>query len=383
MPTAYNTFAISTLMYVAQLEPVPEYIAAEERVQVLKMFPGPGVWITCEDLWHLAENFGLAKSAQSLECMARAAKLRVACLGCHFGCKDITRRMVLRPNEDNIFSRWQSLNTSIKQTDFLDRAGHWATWYQNSYCKVLVENVRWCKSKNICARSVLNEISLVDSHDEADAMNKIKREFQRNALKAIKMVNPQRPIERIRGKMERWRGVPYGISGLPGHYSISMARRIKLLATLVPPRVHAAVFTTMWNGWCTHRRFQNRRGAGNHCRFKCSLGSEDSLEHYCRCPVVLRVAKHMFHISYPAEMALDLWTLNSSWLDMSHDNLRGLALLVYGTYMSLNTIRHNGISDSTQAFQCIVQYCKLGCGGHSACITFLDTCWSRPMTCIC
>ena len=91
----------------------------------------------------------------------------------------------------------------------------------------------------------------------------------------------------------------------------------------------------------------------------------------------------MFHFSYPAEMALDLWTLNSSWLDTNHDPLRGLALLVYGAYMALNAIRHNGINDSNQAYHCIVQYCKLGCGGHLACIRYMDTCWSRPMTHIC
>ena len=379
---AYNIFALSTLLYVAQLEPIPNHVYELERENILKMFPGAGTWAICEDLWYLRENFGLAKSAQPLVCIARAAKIRIAYLGCHFGCKSVTKSMVLRPGSDNIFSRWKSLQSCMRQTEHFGRLAEWESWYQNSFCKTLVENVRWCNSKNITVNSILDDIGTVDNHGVDEAFCKVKREFQKNALKAIKKVDAPDPVERIRHKMERWRGITYGISGNPGQYSNCMARRIKSLASLVTPRVQAAVFTTMWNGWCTHRRFQQRALASNKCVFKCSQTSEDSLEHYCRCPTVLRVAKHYFHFAYPKELALDLWTLNSYWLDID-DNFRGLALLVYGAYMAFNTIRHNGISDSNQAYQCIMQHCKLGCGGHPACIKFVDSCWSRPMNHIC
>ena len=88
---AYNVFAISTLLYVGQLEIVPRFVLDMERKLVLAMFPGPGAWITPEDAWFLRENFGLAKSAQSLASSARAAKLRVAAAGCHFNSKFVTK----------------------------------------------------------------------------------------------------------------------------------------------------------------------------------------------------------------------------------------------------------------------------------------------------
>ncbi len=49
----YNTFAMSTLLYVAQLMRVPDKAIALERSLVTKMFPGPGHWIEPEDLWFM------------------------------------------------------------------------------------------------------------------------------------------------------------------------------------------------------------------------------------------------------------------------------------------------------------------------------------------
>jgi hypothetical protein len=74
-------YAISTLMYVAQIEPVPEYVAAEERVQVLKMFPGPGTWVIPSDLWFSKENFGMARSAQVPGALSQGCQAQ----GSHFG----------------------------------------------------------------------------------------------------------------------------------------------------------------------------------------------------------------------------------------------------------------------------------------------------------
>ena len=102
------------------------------------------------------------------------------------------------------------------------------------------------------------------------------------------------------------------------------------------------------------------------------------LEHYCRCPAVLRAARHMMHFEYPAELALNIWVLNSYWLD-TDDNMRGLGLLVYGAYMAFNSIRSKGISCMEQAIQCISQHIRQGAMGNDLCLRYLDRCWQKPM----
>jgi hypothetical protein len=242
--------------------------------------------------------------------------------------------------------------------------------------------VHWLKGNNITSFSILNDIGTSSSLDDEDELRKYKKEFQRYALKAIKLSKSPPAIERIRYKVDRWHGMTYGLTGLPGHYSPLIATRLVNLGKLVAPRVHAAVFTTLWNGWCTHRRFQLRQNTSNVCKFKCSLRSEDSLEHYVRCPVVLKVAKHCLHFSYPDEAGINLWMMSSPWLDLEC-NLRGLALLIYGAYMGFNSIRHSSISNEGQAFHCIVQHIKQGAAGHAKSIAHLDSCWQKPISFLC
>ena len=270
----------------------------------------------------------------------------------------------------------------MQRTDHLHRLVCWSQWYKHCYCKVLVESVSWCASKQILPKNLVESIRKNEDEEEGHHVARIKKGFQKLAHQAIKKIGAPDGAQRIRDEMQRWDGTAYGITGLPGLYSNLMVRRIQQVAKVAPPRVQAAVFMTMWNGWCTHRRFQNRSSRSNHCVFKCNDTSEDSLEHYCRCPVVLRAAKHIFHIDYSPGIALDLWTLNSYWLDVD-DNLRGLALLIYGTYNAFNTIRHHGISNSDQAFHYIHQHCKLGCGGDTKCIRYIDSRWNAPVIHVC
>ena len=318
---AYNTFAMSTLLYVAQLEAIPDYVLQEERTQVVKMFPGPGVWVIPEDLWYLKEHFGLAKSAQSLAMVARAAKLRVATLGCHFGCRFVTPHRLRRLCQDNIFSRAHDLQHAMIQTNHLDRISVWGNWFRNNFCKVLVENTHWLKGKGIVAQDLFKQFAADERVWTGDEFERLKKGFQRVAHVAIKNLSAGHPSTRIRAKVERWRDMEWGITGHPGVYSRQIARRLGMLSGLVTPRVQAAVFVTLWNGWCTHRRFQRRLLPSNRCVLGCIGGAEDAIEHYCRCPTILRVARHTLKFSYAVQGALDLWALNNSWLD-DKDNLR-------------------------------------------------------------
>ena len=379
---AYNVFAVSVLSYIAQLEEVPQSVLDAERRCLLRMFPGPGTWIDHEDLWYAHESFGLAKSATPIELMARAAKFRVAMMGCRFSGGRDSIRGIRRQGEDTIYSRWSLLNHAMASSDYLQRVGQWQNWYRHCYCKVLIDNVQWLRGKGISLDTVLQDIVPTSGSDERKDYEKVKRSIQSSVMRALKAVSRPNAVERMRQKTNRWRDVPFGIFGLPGHTSPAMHRRILKLSSLVNPRVHSAVFRTIWNGWCTHRRFQQRLRHTNKCVFMCAGDAEDSLEHYCRCPVTLRVARHMMHICYPAELALDIWVLSSSWLD-TEEVLVAVSLLIYGCFMAFNSIRHGSVSSAEQAYQCIVQHCRQGAMGSNTCTNYLDRCWQRPMKHVC
>ena len=65
--TAYNTFAISVLSYVAQLENPPEQVLELEEKALRKVAPGPGKWTIPSDLWYLQEHFGQTRSFKSVQ----------------------------------------------------------------------------------------------------------------------------------------------------------------------------------------------------------------------------------------------------------------------------------------------------------------------------
>ena len=379
---AYNVFALSTLLYVGQLERIPEDVIAQERKQVCRMFPGPGHWLEPEDAWFMAENFGCAKSPQPLAIIVSAAQLRVASLGCHFSHKHITPARLRRQASDNIFARAESLNLCKQNSDFLGRIVTWNDWYNNNYCQILCDNANLLKTKGIQPGDIYQSIankhfSLWDSDD----MKKIRSQFQKTVVAKLKSVSAPNAQARLRHKVRRWHGIPYGLQGLPANTCGQIHEHLSALSKLVAPRVHSAVFHTIFNGWCTHRRFQRRHSKSNLCVFKCNSSAEDSIEHYCRCEVVRKVAAHTFHMSYNCEHALDLWALSSKALD-NQDHLHSIGLLIYGVYNAFNSIRNGHITNAQQAFYAIVQHCKQGAMGHPRSMTHIDSRWHTAQSVI-
>lgn len=213
---------------------------------------------------------------------------------------------------------------------------------------------------------------------DKNSVKLIQKRLQSFALTKIKAAVLPNAAYRIRKKLDRWHNIPYGVQGLPGHYGPIIARRMKALSKVVPPRVSAAVFRGIWNGWVTHRRFQKRSASSNTCVFLCGGAAEDSIEHYCRCPVVMDVARNIFRMSYPESFALNVWVLNAAWLE-ELGNLTSAALLIYGVYMAQNNCRHKPLHNSRQVYDHIVQHCKQGTAGHGGCMKHLDSLRAKPI----
>ena len=172
--------------------------------------------------------------------------------------------------------------------------------------------------------------------------------------------------ERLRHKLERWH-----LPGLPGPVAEKVLR-------LVPPRVHTAVFSTLWNRWCTGRRFQLRGSCS--CLLGCRSQAEDSIEHYLRCPIVLDVARarlglHMTSTDSWAKLLLatpaGAGTSDVTWLTRC-------ALLLYTVYRATNAARHSNTFAPEEARRALIQAIYEGARGHRNASVCADT-WALDL----
>ena len=98
---------------------------------------------------------------------------------------------------------------------------------------------------------------------------------QRIAKRELRKRNTDSLAVFTRRRLDRWQ-IPL-LRGWRTRRAFEVAQRLN---GMVPPRIIAAIIRTWFNGWCTARRFQRR----DLCIFGCQ--SQDSIEHYCCCPVV-------------------------------------------------------------------------------------------------
>ena len=168
-----------------------------------------------------------------------------------------------------------------------------------------------------------------------DIRLKQKREIQETVALLISKKLCINGPNRIRQKLKRWMdedanrpkdiiSAKFKVPGPPRWVAERLHRNLNNLASLVPPRVSAAVYRVIGNMWCTSRRFQHstsfgdlkrsRVGSsknehGDHCRLGCGTSAKDSIEHYARCSNALKVLHDKLHIDVSAQrgLAFSLW----------------------------------------------------------------------------
>ena len=361
----YNTFALPTLGYISQLETPPEWVLEGAQRSLSRVAKGPGSWATASDLWTLQEAFGLTTSFNNLEWMALAAKVRVVLF------------------DGACSPRRQFLDDVLQLREALARPGRdhsrvaWADWYDRAFLLCLAQaedRVVWLagslESLRLC-RATGNR------HAEADA--NWRRNCQRTVYAFLMADSLRNPWNRIRAKFRRWQ-----LGDAARHASIFGSARertpewqsrraallLKTLGALVPPRVQAAVFSTMWNRWTTARRFQSRAK----CLFGCAGCAQDSIEHYCKCPAVRTVCQRMLRLDAECFCNLHTFILVNPRI-ASMETLTTVALLVYGAYTASNHIRFHGGPPPDSAVEAIMQAVREGAKGHANATKVLRARW--------
>ena len=166
--SAYNTFAITVLSYLAQLEAPPEQVLRAEEWALRKIAPAPGQLITPRDLWYLREGFGQTRSCMSISMMAAAAQLRVA------------RHEQWAQLGLPLAERVSRLNTLFLQPAQVQNRFQWADWYRRSHVLNLHGNQRRLEEMGITSTGIVKDIlgsqavARLDHNDRA----KVKKHFQ-------------------------------------------------------------------------------------------------------------------------------------------------------------------------------------------------------------
>ena len=371
--TAYNTFALSTLTYIAQLERPPIKTLTAEKEGLKKVITGPHAWIEPEDLWRLKECYGQSSSCKSLHHCTMAAQLRVhrwdpSCQHPHY-----------RLNV-------QDLQTALNQPRNDVNRLRWDAWYQRSFSLTLEDNAHHYTKHIGPVEELIHKPARNNNDDQHTQPTNPKQHFQRNAYNKLLQAEPYNPTARNRSKFIRWElqdptkhPAPLNTScrhNTPAWQARRSLANLQLLTKLTPPRVCAAVLSTLWNRWCTHRRYQRRHWSSNRCLLGCGHTAEDAIEHYFHCTVTQNTLQRQLNL--PPQLFANLHSgLLCNANITTTDQLTSIALLTYALYNTINYLRHHPNTPSDQIPDMITQQLREGAKHHPHATTVLDNRWNR------
>ena len=142
-----------------------------------------------------------------------------------------------------------------------------------------------------------------------------------------------------------------------------------------PPRIQAAMFSTMWNRWSTTHRYQQK---ASDCLLGCGFEGGDRIEHYCRCGIVKDLCRKRLNINPDMFANLHSFTLTSPHI-RTRSILCMVGLLNYATYKAVNNIRHRnkGVPCSADVGRdALAQAVREGAMGHQFAIKSLRERWN-------
>ena len=282
---------------------------------------GPGVWATASDLWGPKERCSIGQSFVCLRAKGEAAMLRAY----HF-----------ENWEEPIDICRSNLQTWRDNTTKVDRDFQWNSWYARSFPKTLWDNKYRLEQRGI-SRDFIKR-SFGDRSEREDFEKMFKSRFQAKAYSLIIPGYLGHWGQRIEAKLKRWE-LGWCHRNM---FSDSVAHNLGRLSKLVAPRVAAATWSTIWNRWCTARRFQSSK----HCLLGCGHGA-DSIEHYMGCRFGRQVGAELLGVDGDYEDRKKAM-LMVKWLPCDA-TCAGWAVLDYALYTTTIHLRSKGRTASTES----------------------------------
>ena len=321
--------------------------------------PGPKDWISSTDLVWFQHLTGHPRSLASLQLTSKAAQTRVrvwdsACADHEPDpgtplewCTPYTTTTTTKHNRPNNLTssstfqrRVNHLRQLISSPEELYTRARWKSWFNNSTLLTLDTNLQELRHDIGPIHTLMGQ---PPTQNEQHHWKRVRRNFQHLVYTALHKKHAPDAHSRFAQKLERWK-LHMPTHPLHDHLSTIQRtpnwqvrcahQRLKTLATLTTPRVHAAVYGALWNRWCTLRRFQ-QRGRFRLCG---QPHSEDSIEHNPFCSIVKRLATTRLRLRCDTQVNMHTFTCTNP-LIRSQEELTRAALLIYSTYKALNRQR--------------------------------------------
>ena len=374
----YNTFAVSVLSYVGQLEPPPINIDQEEEQGLRKVAKGPYLWATPADLCRLKEHFGGTRSFKSISAMAWASKVRVATYdkACSGG-------------------RLQDLCAKLRAAmsapgELLTRA-RWAKWFEGAFIFNLNSAVVEFETHIVTRAALIQRhrdhcrTTCAEGGSAAYDWERYRAQFQRTVYEHVLAHRAPDPVHRIRHKLARFElqdsakhALPVALSiksNTPAANATRALRCLRLLGDFVAPRIVSAVFSAIWNRWTTHRRFQQRAKPSNKCLLCDNDDAQDALEHYCRCTRTKELMQRYLNLDPERFAGLHTFLLCNPSVS-TVEELTTTAVLIYTIYTATNHYRHNPRDTDIPVYDALAQWAREGCKHHRHSTRVLDNRWN-------
>ena len=356
---AYNIFAFPVMSFVAQLERPPKAAIQMERLALARIMPGPHNWSTPEDLWRLQQCFGFTYKVRSLTHTATAAQLRV----------------ILWENQAyggiQLHERCRALQNLLHAPDFPVRRWRLDEWYTSSHLLVLRQAWDQLRTMQLTPTSLFTAIAGTPRPCTRATTERVKSATQKTLCARCLALDPTYGQRRLAHKLERWQ-----LGGNPRILADSILTRLQGLRKLVPPRVQAAAFSTLWNRWTTTRRFQKETSPHTGCLLGCVAPRDlDSIEHYLRCPVVLEAARLKLGLALTPEISWHHLLLAGCVPDGQQADTwwARCALVLYATYRTTNAARPRGPMLTHTAMAALKQAFYEGARNHVRATRLIDS----------
>ena len=250
----------------------------------------------------------------------------------------------------------------------------WQNWYSSSFVVVISRAVDSLRTMGIDVTQDMNALKAAKLHmGEEVAMRYARKQIQKVVYAKIVSGGVYQSLStRLRHKLDRWQFT----EEVHGIGCRRIERHLPNMGKVVAPRVLSSGLRTLYNGWCTARRFQST----GTCKLGCKWDGTDSLEHYAICPKVTRLRRAL---GLPESFHSLLGFMNGiGGVEDSHRALNWL--VVFAVYSSVNTLRHSGPLSADQVHHMMMEFCKIGASSHKYSLRVLSAAlgtgsWDLPV----